>query len=155
MKVDLCHHLRMSPAKLKLTKGLKVQYMIFIIFYKFFFLHFFDENRFVLSFKDERPQNLSRQQQLKVQYMIFIKFSNLCFSIFLDGNRFVPSFKDERLLFLTRTTKVPWSLTTAISSSFFLLSFFLATHLQNATASRCLMVYKPNLVTRITDPSFI
>ena len=55
----------------------------------------FDENRLVPSFKDEHPQNLSRQKGLKVQYMIFIKFSKSFFLHFFDGNGFVPSFKDE------------------------------------------------------------
>ena len=69
--------------------------MIFINYFKLFFLNFLDENRFVPSFKDERLQNLSRQQGLKVQYMIFILFSKSFFLHFFDESRFVPSFKDE------------------------------------------------------------
>ena len=37
---------------------------------------------------------------------------------------------------------------------YLVLSFFLATHLQNASSSRCLMLFQPNLVRRTTDPSF-
>ena len=45
-------------------------------------------NRFVPSFKDERPQRLSLQKGLKVQYMIFINFPNLLMMTKLYDLRF-------------------------------------------------------------------